>query len=605
MTTAAYVALGVVGIAVVGLLLLRPRWALFALVVTAVSNVGTAWGSSLPVSPYLAALAVASGALAIGVASGTVRPQVPPVVLLFGGALVALVPAVILARDSQVAWAVLLEHLKDLWFLIVVVVLGLSVASALSLARVTAGAMAVLAGLSLLREVGVSAAGEFAGLAVVSDALGEGTATARHQGAFDDPNFYGRLLVLVLPLALSLVAEGWARRSRLAVLGWGLAAAAMVGAVYLTQSRGALLGLFVVVVVWLVAAGPPIRKALWLLPPLAVVLMAVPGVGSRLASLTDLTPRGFEERDYSLVERSAVQEVMLAIFTDNPITGVGPGNIPGAWPDYMGAAGSGLTREVAAHNLYLQLMAESGVLGLLGWLVFLGGAVLLCLRRLVANPVARFPSSDRLLAAGTMAGIVGWGAVSLVLHLAFLRPLLVVVVVAQLVAMRPERSPAPASVPVGTSSSTWRPAVAAIAIVALPVAAVAAGQQLLRTNMWVAEVPITLVPSRGDNPHPDFYRRTVVSDRSVIATYGAVVDRMGRQTMPDRDELSLTVTGTGLDATMFVRVEGPSRQEVEDLAEEIAGRGNAFIHTHDGLAGLAVTRVGEVESFQSQRWVFG
>jgi O-antigen ligase len=543
--------------------------------------------------------------MVIGVASGNVRPTLPPVVLLFGVAVVALVPAVILAGDGQAAWAVFLEHLKDLWFLLVVAVLAASVSSALSLAKVTASVMALLAALSLLREVGVSAAGEFAGLAVVSDSLGEGTATARHQGAFDDPNFYGRLLVLALPLALSLAADGWARRSRAAVLGWGSAVAAMTGAVYLTQSRGAMLGLVVVVVVWLVATGPPLRRALWVAPLLVVALLAVPGVGSRLASLTDLTPQGFEERDYSLVERSAAQQVMLAIFTDNPVSGVGPGNIPEAWSDYMGAAKSGLTREVAPHNLYLQLLAESGVVGFLGWFVFLGGVVMLCVRRIGAHPVRGFPSEHRLVAAGALAGVAGWCTVSLVLHLSFLRPLLVVAVVAQLVLLtRDDRFGQLSAPPPEVVKGSWRPAVAVGVTVALAVASVPVGQEVLRRSVWVAQVPITLVPSRGDDLYPDFYRRTVVSDRSVIATYGAVVDRVGRGSLPEHSNLELTVTGTGLDDTMFVRVEGRSRQDAEDVAVEIAGRGNAFIHTHDGLAGFAVTRVGDVESFRAERWVF-
>src|SRR3712207_8487426 len=44
-------------------------------------------------------------------------------------------------------------------------------------------------------------------------------------------------------------------------------------------------------------------------------------------------------------------------------------------------------RQVAPHNLYLQLGAEAGLLGLTGWLVFFLGVVVVAARTVLATPV--------------------------------------------------------------------------------------------------------------------------------------------------------------------------------------------------------------------------
>lgn len=223
----------------------------------------------------------------------------------------------------------------------------------------------------------------------------------RSFGTFEQPNPYAGYLGLTLPLAVGLVAgivvpagepspraflrgqRGlwlvWAvgtgglmlaamimSWSRGAWLGFAAALASMVLAVVARSGRAAVLGLVLIVVLaYLLVAG-----GLALIPPSIVQRFAdfMPYIG-----VSDV--RGVEVTDanFAVLERMAHWQSALDMWTDHPWLGVGIGNYEVAyshyalpqWPNALGHA----------HNYYLNIAAEAGVLGLLAY-AFLWGAAL-------------------------------------------------------------------------------------------------------------------------------------------------------------------------------------------------------------------------------------
>jgi O-antigen ligase len=82
----------------------------------------------------------------------------------------------------------------------------------------------------------------------------------------------------------------------------------------------------------------------------------------------DVRGEDINDENYSVLERQAHWQAGLEMLRDNIILGVGFGNYPEAyvdyalinWPDALGHA----------HNYYINLLAEIGVIGLLAYLLF-------------------------------------------------------------------------------------------------------------------------------------------------------------------------------------------------------------------------------------------
>jgi O-antigen ligase len=75
--------------------------------------------------------------------------------------------------------------------------------------------------------------------------------------------------------------------------------------------------------------------------------------------------------DASAMGRVYAWQVASRISLDRPLLGVGAGSFRYAWPLY---APQEATRAYVAHNIFLDVIGETGFLGLLFFLVFAGGA---------------------------------------------------------------------------------------------------------------------------------------------------------------------------------------------------------------------------------------
>ncbi len=201
-------------------------------------------------------------------------------------------------------------------------------------------------------------------------------ANLRVYGTFGQPNPYAGYINIPLSIALALMLLGNNWTTRLLA---GLAAAILGGAEYLTQSRGGQIA-FVVVVLFIVIVGMPrLRKPLALLGLFSLGIVALFLVGwiptyvltpvfSKLG-LTQISFTNPSTDDYPTAERLAHWIAGLRMFFDHPLTGVGIGNYPAVYSQYyvtifVNSLGH-------AHNYYINIAAETGVIGLTAFLLFL------------------------------------------------------------------------------------------------------------------------------------------------------------------------------------------------------------------------------------------
>jgi len=186
----------------------------------------------------------------------------------------------------------------------------------------------------------------------------------RPSGLTPQPNLLGHSAVVLAGLVWLL---GGAR--------WGAAALGVAGAlIWVTGSRGAFWAWIVLLLVWWWGLG---RRHWWVLGPLFLgfgLLIWQPEWFGRLGQATTL--------DFGAQSRLVIWQVAWKAFLEHPWGGVGFGNFP---VYYL------INRPVAAlehstghaHNLWLHLLAEGGVLALLGFLLWFLGLMGLMLRRRV------------------------------------------------------------------------------------------------------------------------------------------------------------------------------------------------------------------------------
>ncbi|MCQ3932289.1 MAG: hypothetical protein DPW16_17710 [Chloroflexi bacterium] len=218
-------------------------------------------------------------------------------------------------------------------------------------------------------------------------------------GTFGQPNPFGALMGLTLPLALGTtwgyLVSAWPHRQEparwktdVSLMGvYGVMAGIIFAGLLVSWSRGAWIGFAAAVVVMI-----------WLTPPkfwqgtLAMVVVGSLFVGlwsagllpasisDRITSFTedfsgfkDMRGVVINDDNFAVVERLAHWQAAIRMAEERPLLGVGFGNYEAAyekfmlvnWPLALGHA----------HNYYLNLLAETGIVGLIAYLVM--GAVII------------------------------------------------------------------------------------------------------------------------------------------------------------------------------------------------------------------------------------
>ncbi len=229
----------------------------------------------------------------------------------------------------------------------------------------------------------------------------------RAHGHFAQPNPFAGYLGLTLPLAYALTLEGWQvwrdklwrAQARLPDLlagmmpylayagsfvilsaamvmswsrgGWvGLAAALAV--ITVVRSRTALLAALVVAlaVSYLLLIGGAQYLPQSLVQRFSDFLPYLGGVDPTRVDVTDA--------NWAVIERMAHWLAAVGMFSDHPWLGVGIGNYAVAYPQY--ALGRWRDPLGHAHNYYLNIAAEAGIIGLAAYLMLFGACLIHALR---------------------------------------------------------------------------------------------------------------------------------------------------------------------------------------------------------------------------------
>jgi len=200
--------------------------------------------------------------------------------------------------------------------------------------------------------------------------------TSRACSFLSRPNEYGYFCSVTTIMLLALAVRGY--RRKLCLL---LSAAGIVGLI-LSGSRGAMLGLTVSLLILVFESKIFLRTFSFVLP-IALLL-----------SLFSLYPMQLLDRSdepVSTVEsRTMAWAGALIAFTQHPVIGIGSRNLETMMFDYTDAG------QVAAHNAFLQIVAENGAVG---FILFFGPFVYL-LRRAWKN------RGDRVVLAAVLALLV-------------------------------------------------------------------------------------------------------------------------------------------------------------------------------------------------------
>lgn len=213
----------------------------------------------------------------------------------------------------------------------------------------------------------------------------------RAYGTFGQPNPLAAYLELSLPILIAVTFVPLAHRRSLEAPSYFILPAMVAitgGAVglALTQSRGGWLGFAAAGLVLLGGFPPRARVAVAVGASAALACVLSSGMGTaltdRLASLSDagssrvhVTPENWSNQ-----ERRAHWGAALNMFRAFPWTGVGAGGFDDAYREYTSDWRFRVNRG-HAHNGYLQMAAQAGVAGLIGFTCWVGTIALRAGRR--------------------------------------------------------------------------------------------------------------------------------------------------------------------------------------------------------------------------------
>lgn len=188
--------------------------------------------------------------------------------------------------------------------------------------------------------------------------------TGRAAGPVQDPNDFAYLLAVTLPICGYLIATDSRRR-----IWWSLAFAAIAGATLATFSRGALVGIGVLLAWGVVTRRIPV----WALLMGLAAAAAVTAVAFTLWK--PLINQSLNEKEHiagaNTTSRMAYWSVALQLTERRPLTGVGPDRYPIEAPPLIRNNPIFIAKPVT-HNSYLEIMSEDGVPALLLFFLYLG-----------------------------------------------------------------------------------------------------------------------------------------------------------------------------------------------------------------------------------------
>ncbi len=244
---------------------------------------------------------------------------------------------------------------------------------------------------------------------------------------YANPNDLAAIAILFAAFAIAVSGHYRAK-----LLRWGCYGCALgfLLLVFFTQSRGALLGLGLTGLFAFAAMKQRLRTLVSFLAAAVVIAIFAPSsVWERLSGLSKVSLESNMQgvdAEGSAEQRFQIMQVAAAIAADHPILGVGIGTYALRHAEYADARRASLPVAFGqrdAHNTYLRLAAETGLVGL-GLFLAMIWSVVVELRAVRSRLPVGHPASDsaRWLGLGLMAylasGIFGSYAYLNVLYLA-------------------------------------------------------------------------------------------------------------------------------------------------------------------------------------------
>ncbi|MFI5959071.1 O-antigen ligase family protein [Cryptosporangium sp. NPDC051539] len=580
-TIAGLVAAGVVGASLVAFALLRPTIILVvAVLLDATGLNGVLTTNGLP-SPFKPMLGLVLLALFVLWRQGKLKVGWSPVLTALLILVAAWFVTMFNSADPATSWTLFMDYANGLVYFALIYALLCSTGSWKAMLSAVVAGLAIIAALTLVHQFVLHNAGNLHGLSNVPLTLEDGALTPRHSGTAGDVNFWARTLVLVTPLALSL----WAINRGLTKLFWVGCTLALLGGIFLTQSRGGFLAVMPAIALWFVMAGPKHRRMLAYAPVLLIVAIPISGVGSRLATLADVgASSNIAAADPSLVTRARLQEAAWRMFLDSPAFGHGMGTYGTLFPQYDRYSNQGdpVTIVVAAHNFYLEQAADGGLVLLAAWAIFFGSILFVSWRvSNLARSIGR--RTEHLLAVGVASGLIGWLGASVFLHLSDLRVLLMLAATAAALDVRVrwavKAAPESAFVIVPRAKHPvdvrkWAPRVL------LPVAglvAVLAAAMVVRAvpTTWNAQMDTQAAPSSATNDWLTSYQRDLLTRGWIVPSFTyvstspdfeSVVAQRAGLTQAQADHMSVTMAVSRQGGAITITATARDKAVAENVA---------------------------------------
>ncbi len=364
---------GMMAAGLAGVIFFRPQIGTYVLVVTIITNVSailTDMGLPGVNKPLVALTFVSVMAARLSRHRSFELKRVEWFMLAYGGAWLA---SAFVASDRGLGIEHVIDFVKDFVILLCIVYSLESRDSWKRAIWLIILSTTFLATLSTYQVITGNYGQIFWGLATVTPDVTQ----MRLSGPLGDPNFYSQILAAVLPLALYRILN----EQKLALkLVAGGSALLLVFTILNSYSRGAFLAMLLTML--LIAIERRVKFSLILLVVLStfVMMQFLPeGYTERMETLTAFTnkeSKGVHE-DASFRGRSSEMISGILMFADHPFLGIGIGNYEINYQDYAMRLGlEHRTEDRQAHSLYLEMAAETGLLGLVTFVGLFGSLLI-------------------------------------------------------------------------------------------------------------------------------------------------------------------------------------------------------------------------------------
>jgi len=248
----------------------------------------------------------------------------------------------------------------------------------------------------------------------------------RLAGTVGEVNRHAQTLLMLVPLGLFLL---WGERSKVLRVIMALLTGFSLLSVAVTFSRGAAVGFVVMIVVMVFMRYIRLQQMIVVLLGILLLTVVLPQYTARIVNIQRIVGLVAEsdtvtqdtKADGALQGRANEMMTALLVFSDYPLLGVGPHMFPYYYQEYSKDADfkrhQGADRE--AHNLYLGIAADNGIIGLLCFMAIF----YVTLRDLVLARKRWVDSRPDLanMATGFILAIVVYLATGLGVHFSFIR----------------------------------------------------------------------------------------------------------------------------------------------------------------------------------------